>query len=64
MRLQVATRRQRRPLDLRRADTFRADLGLRVRQNPIKGLVASSSRRLSPPTSCLVLLDAVADRRG
>jgi hypothetical protein len=47
-RLQVATQRQRRRLDLRRADTFRADLGLRVRQNPIKDLVAPSSRRPSP----------------
>ena len=50
-RLQIATRWQRRPLDLRCADMFRGDLRLHVRQNPSKGLVAPSSRRLSPPTS-------------
>jgi hypothetical protein len=50
-RLQIATRRQRRPLDLRFADMFRGDLRLHVRQNPSKGLVAPSSRRLSPPTA-------------
>ena len=43
--------RQRRPLDLRRADAFRVDLRPQVGQNPSKGLVAPSSRRLSPPTS-------------
>src|SRR4029077_14127967 len=63
-RLQIATRRQRRPLDLRRADAFREDLRPHVGQNPSKGLVAPSSRMLSPPTSAPSLLDAVADRRG
>jgi hypothetical protein len=50
-RLQSATRRQRRPLDLRRADTFRGTSGLA--QNPSRGLVAASSRMLSRASFCL-----------
>jgi hypothetical protein len=64
-RLQIATRRQRRPLDLRRADTFRGDLRPHVGQNPSKGSCGAQLQNAqSAYQRAVLLLDAVADRRG